>query len=66
MQCSTSLKLLLFADDTNVFYSGIEIQTICGCISRELDKLHVCLSVNKLSLNVDKNNFILFGNRKHI
>ena len=29
-------------------------------------KLHVWLYVNKLSLNVDKTNFILFGNRKNI
>ena len=63
---STSLKFILFADDTNVFYSGVDIQTMCECISRELDKLHVWLSVNKLSLNVDKTNFILFGNRKNI
>ena len=63
---STSLKFILFADDTNVFYSGVDIQTICECISRELDKLHVLLSVNKLSLNVDKTNFSLFGNRKNI
>ena len=42
---STSLKFILFADDTNVFYSGVDIQTICECISRELDKLHVWLSV---------------------
>ena len=39
---STSLKFILFADDTNVFYSGVDIQAICECISRELDKLHVC------------------------
>ena len=44
----------------------LDIQTLCECISRELDKLHVWLSVNKLSLNVDKTNFILFGNRKKI
>ena len=63
---STSLKFILFADDTNVFYSGVDIHIICECISRELDKLHVWLSVNKLSLNVDKTNFILFGNCKNI
>ena len=66
IHASTSLKFILFADDTNVCYSGVDIQTICECISRELDKLHVWLSVNKLSLNVDKTNFILFGNRKNI
>ena len=61
---STSLKFILFDDDTNVFYSGVDIQTLCECISREVDKLHVWLSVNKLTLNVDKTNFSLFGNRK--
>ena len=43
MQCfnySISLTFILFVDDTNVFYSGVDIQTICECISRELDKLH--------------------------
>ena len=63
---SSILKFILFADDTNVFYSGVDIQTLCECISRELNKLHVWLSVNKLSLNVDKTNYILFGNRKNI
>ena len=63
---STILKFILFADDTDVFYSGVDIQTLCECISRELDKLHVWLSVNNLSLNVDKTNFILFVNRKNI
>ena len=63
---STSLKFTLFADDTNVFYSGVGIQTMCEHISRELDEVHVWLSVNKLSLNVDKTNSILFGNRKNI
>ena len=63
---SSILKFILFADDTNVFYSGVDIQTLCECISRELNKLHVWLSVNKLSLNVDKTNYILFGNRKYI
>ena len=63
---SSILKLILFADDTNVFYSGVDIQTLCECINRELNNLHVWLSVNKLSLNVDKTNYILFGNRKYI
>ena len=57
---STILKFILFADDTHVFYSGVDIQTLCECISRELNKLHVWLSVNKLSLNVDNNLFIYF------
>ena len=34
---SSILKFILFADDTNVFYSGVDIQTLCECISRELN-----------------------------
>ena len=34
---STILKFILFADDTNVFYAGVDIQTLCECISRELN-----------------------------
>ena len=30
---STSLKFILFADDTNVFYSGVDIQTICEVVN---------------------------------
>ena len=26
---SSILKFILFADDTNVFYSGVDIQTLC-------------------------------------
>ena len=38
---STSLTFILFADDTNVFYSGVDTQTLSEHISSELDKLHV-------------------------
>ena len=58
------LNFILFADDTNIFCSGKDIQTLCKTISRELDKLNIWFAVNKLSLNVSKTNFILFGNKK--
>ena len=63
---STSLKFILFADGTNLFCAGVDIQTICEHISCELVKLHVWLSVNTLSLNVDTTNCIIFGNRNNI
>ena len=36
---STLLKPILFADDTNLFYSGNDIYELCSVVSIELDKL---------------------------
>ena len=38
---SKSLKSILFADDTNLFYSGKDINEVCELVSRELDILHM-------------------------
>ena len=50
---STLLKVkpILFADDTNLFYSGKDIKELCSVVSIELDKLCKWFQVNKLSLN---------------
>ena len=63
--CNVSdlLKFVLFADDTNIFCSGnspVELQVI---LNQELSKLYVWFSVNKLALNMEKTNYILFRNR---
>ena len=63
---STLLKMILFADDTNLFRSGRDLELLCKEISDELHKLNLWFSVNKLSLNVAKTNFILFSGRKII
>ena len=57
---STLLKPILFADDTNLFYSGKDIDELCSVVSIELDKLCIWFQVNKLSL---KTNFMIFTNR---
>ena len=64
--CNVSdvLKLVLFADDTNIFCSGKNLTALCETVSQELDKLNIWFRVNKLSLNISKTNFIIFGNRK--
>ena len=65
--CNVSklLQFVLFADDTNIFCSDVNILDLCKNVSLELDKLNIWFAVNKLSLNVSKTNFILFGNRKY-
>ena len=61
---SKSLKSILFADDTNLFYAGKDLDEVCKIISRELNILHIWFQVNKLSLNVAKTNFMIFGNKR--
>ena len=58
---SNLLKFILFADDTNIFRSGSDLNVLCREISKELDKLNVWFNVNKLSLNVAKTNYMVFG-----
>ena len=62
---SNLVKYVLFADDTNIFKSGKNIHELSKEISSEMDKLNVWFNVNKLSLNVAKTHFIVFGKVKH-
>ena len=63
---SKSLKSILFADDTNLFYAEKDLDEVCKIISRDLNILHIWFQVNKLSLNVAKTNFrsMIFGNKR--
>ena len=60
---SDILEFILFADDTNIFCSGHDINTMTPIINNELVKLKNWFSINKLSLNVLKTNFMIFGNK---
>ncbi len=59
---SQVLKLVLFADDTNIFCSGEDLKKLLEEISKELSKLKVWFDRNKLSLNLNKTKMMLFGN----
>ena len=61
---SNLVKYVLFADDTNIFKSGNNVNELCNEISHELTKVNTWFNVNKLSLNVSKTNFMLFGRSK--
>ena len=47
--------LLLFADDSNLFYSGNDMVDITEKINDDLKHLTEWLASNKLSLNIKKN-----------
>lgn len=57
---STNILPILFADDTNVFIEGNNIDTIIEKMNLEMNKLVEWTIANKLSLNVDKTNYMIF------
>ena len=54
--CSQLLSFVLFADDTNIFYSYKYLKTVNEVIQAEISKVSEWLDVNKLSL---KQNLLL-------
>ena len=51
---------LLFADDTNIFSSHSSIETLINHTNTELEKVAEWFRTNKLTLNLDKTNYIIF------
>ena len=52
--------LILFADDTNVFITGRNIDVMCQQLNGDLEKIQEWLCSNKLSLNVLKTHYMIF------
>ena len=50
----------LFADDSDLFFSTANSQTLETMINNELCNINAWLCANKLSLNVEKTNFVIF------
>ena len=59
---SKLLSFLLFADDSNIFYSHRNPQYLLHTLNTELHHVAEWIKCNKLSLNLDKTNFMLFSN----
>ena len=57
---------ILFADDTNLFYSGSHIETLVRSINDELSNISTWLKTNKLSLNVKKTHYMIFHRKKAV
>ena len=63
---SSVLNYVLFADDTNLFASLKNLDTLINILNKELDKVSNWLKINKLSLNIKKTHFILFHNKQKL
>ena len=51
---------ILFADDTNLFCTGTELKGMIRQVNEEMAKIYAWVNANRLSLNIDKTNFMLF------
>ena len=57
---SKSLDCIMFADDTNFFYSHKNIKGLFYTVNSELEKISQWFKANKLSINIKKTKFTLF------
>ena len=61
---SQILSFILFADDTNLFFSHKDLETLYKTMNQELKQVSLWLNANKLSLNVNKTQFMIFKTKK--
>jgi len=62
-RCSNSSHFIIFADDTNIIFSHKDPNNLEILINNELHKISNWFKLNKLSLNIDKTNFMIFKNK---
>ena len=61
---SRILHSILFADDTNLFYSHSDITQLINIVNTELNKLADWLNANRLLLNIQKTHYMIFSSGK--
>jgi hypothetical protein len=64
--CNASdvLELILFADDTNIFFSHDDMPTLMNVVNSQMQNISEWLRANMLSLNEKKSNFMVFRPRQ--
>jgi len=60
LEKSIKSKCIIFADDTTIYTSGNDITLLFSRMNNDLDLLSRWFKTNKLSLNIDKTNYIIF------
>ena len=56
----------MFADDTNISFSGKTLTELENRMNNELVKVKAWLETNRLSLNVAKTEFMVVGSRQRL
>lgn len=57
---SKKIHFFLFANDTNLLFADKNLKSLESIVNTELDNVCDWLLANKLSLNIDKSNFVIF------
>ena len=60
---SDTSSYILYADDTNILFSGKDLPSLQDQVNSSLSKLCTWFQANRLSVNPRKCNFIVFSNR---
>lgn len=66
LQNSTDLFPIIFADDTNLFYNARSVDLCIAKMNGEMVSVLQWIRSNKLSLNVEKTNYIVFSNSRRL
>ena len=61
---SKLLHIILFADDTKIFYSASNIDDVTNVVNNELKQLGLWFRANILSLNMNKTFSFMFNNKQ--
>ena len=57
---SPVLDAMMYADDTNLFYSNNGIESLFSTVNMKLEQISEWFKANKLSLNIKNTNYTLF------
>ena len=57
---SKHLRFYLFADDTNIYFEAKDLGTLQKIMNRELCHVKKWFEANKLAINIEKTNYVVF------
>ena len=55
------LDIHLFADDSNLIFADKSLLNLERVVNQELSKVNDWLCANKLTMNIDKSNYVIFS-----
>ena len=64
--CCPYFDFHVFVDDTNLFCANSSLRVLESLVNDTLKRVSLWLHANKLSLNIDKTNFIIFHPRQKV
>ena len=64
--CLETTKANLFADDTSLSCEGFSPYEIETKLNKDIENVHRWLTANKLSLNMEKSEFMIIGSRRRL